>query len=739
MIRPVSLATRILATVYVALLTVFVGGYAGGVQEFLNNDPREQIPFAGTVLFARPRTVTIGDRVAPQEIEAYLSSVGYSRQNAAEPGTYARSAEALEIRPQYPEFNAATISFSAGQIARIQITSGPLAALDLEPPILKKFVEVRAGAAIELLPAEQIPLRVSQVRGSVLRDAVVASEDRWFDHHHGLNDFRLPLAALEGRGGSTVSNQVARNVVLHDLRRSLSRKWRELFVTMALERCVSKDEIMTLYLNNAYYGRQGSESVFGAAAAARAYFDKSIEHISLAEAATLAGMLNGPGQYIGSGARKEETVERRRARVLDLMRQDHPDRYSPQDIRKAEAEAVRLVDSDSAPELGAHFVADVLQQEGARTERIYTTLDAPLQTAAEAAVGNRLRARPDLEAALVALDVRTGDVLALVGGTSFNKSSFDRATRARRSPGSAVKPFVYGAAIRSGIHHGSPFTAATWIDPSHDPVDGFRPSSHSGVPGRARREIAASSNGAAVVAAHDAGLAIVQEVLHRAIGSSPALDGMLAIGGNAGSEVTVLNLAAGYTAFARGGSRVVPRWVLRTARDRETNMIPVPAPVQVFDGATAFVVNDMLKSVVGSGPDGDWGTARSARALSGLTDPNIQIRGKTGTGEVGDLWFVGFTPRICVAVWVGSDQNEKLPMDQGYSGGAWALPIWAEFMRGVAVARPDLLTGRFDTPETVEKLRIDPARGCLTRGSGMDEFFIRGRVPQLCSALKEER
>lgn len=683
--------------------------------------------------------MSIGDHTTPEEIEAYLASVGYVQQAEAEPGTYEWQSDRLEIRPNYSDFSAAAFSFSGGKIAGIQTASEPKTSIELEPPVLEKLVEVQAKSGSQLLPAKQIPLRVSQVSGSVLRDAVVASEDRWFDRHHGFNDFRLPFAIVAGRGFSTVENQFSRNGVMHDLTRSFSRKWRELFITMALDRCVSKDEIMTLYLNNAYYGRAGRYSLYGAAAAAETYFGKRVGEISLAQAATLAALLNGPGHYLGPNSKQQKALERRRMRVLELMREDRPERYSGDDIHKAESEPVQIGDRQEIPKLAGYFISDVTQNEGSRTERIYTTLDCSLQRAAEAAVAEHLRARPDLQAALVALDVQTGDVLALVGGTDFNKSSFDRATLARRSPGSIIKVFVYGAAVRSGTHNGAPFTAATWIDPIHDRVDGFRPLNHTGVPGRARRQIASSSNGAAVVAAHDAGLPIVQDVIYRAVRSSPALDGMLAIGGNSGSEVSVIDLAAGYTAFARDGSRVVPRWIQRITRGSKTISMPIPPPVPVFDSATAFVVNDMLKSVVGIGPDGPWGTAKAARSMAGLSDSNIEVRGKTGTGEVGDLWFVGFTPRICVVVWVGSDKNEKLPMEQGYSGAAWALPIWSQFMRGVAVSRPDLLAGKFVRPAAVEERSIDPDRGCSTYGGGMREFFIRGRLPRPCSSKEEDR
>jgi membrane carboxypeptidase/penicillin-binding protein len=420
------------------------------------------------------------------------------------------------------------------------------------------------------------------------------------------------------------------------------------------------------------------------------------------------------------------------------MGRNYPDRYPKTIIERARQEPVSPA-RESVPENPAgYFVQYVLRRTQLGPGRVYTTLDADLQDAAEKAVRSGLRGRKDLEGALVALDVRTGDILALVGGKDFSGSAFDRATESYRSPGSAIKPFVYAAAIERGTHNGAPFTSATWIDPLHDPVDGFRPLSHSGGPGRARRELAESSNGAAVVAAHDAGLTIVRQAIHAATGSTPALDGMMAIGGNHGSGVSPLNLALGYTVFATGGLRVAPRNIVRWIH-AGTLIEPAIKPAQmVFSPAVAFIVNDMLKSVVGDGPDGAYGTAHAARRLSGLNDPNIEIRGKTGTGQVGDLWFAGFTPRICVVVWVGSDDNEPLPLEQGYSGAAWALPIWAEFMQAVAHYRPDLLGGGFAPPPGVEQLRIDPAHGCLSGTSGQKEFFLQQRVPAPCESGENE-
>jgi membrane carboxypeptidase/penicillin-binding protein len=331
-----------------------------------------------------------------------------------------------------------------------------------------------------------------------------------------------------------------------------------------------------------------------------------------------------------------------------------------------------------------------------------------------------------IQAALVAMDAQTGEVLAMVGGRN---SEFNYAT-ARRSPGSAIKPFVYLQAIAQGTHRDEPFTAATVIDPKNDPVDNYRPSSHIGAPATARAQLARSDNGAAVVTAHDAGLSSARELIARLTGSrSVEITGMLAIGGSAGCEVSPLDLCEGYSVFPNNGFKITHTPFAAVYRDGVKIDLPNSVPERVTAGAPAFILTQMMRSVLKPG-----GTASDALALAGLPG-NAAVSGKTGTGQIADLWFVGFSRRLVAAVWVGMPNNKPvLRMEQGFQGATTAMPIWSSFIKnGVKPFRLDLLEGDFELPAGVSVSRIDPKRGCATDGPGSQEYFVAGREPRPCS------
>ena len=246
------------------------------------------------------------------------------------------------------------------------------------------------------------------------------------------------------------------------------------------------------------------------------------------------------------------------------------------------------------------------------------------------------RGEGHIEAALVAMEAQSGEILAMVGGREgqFNYAS------ANRSPGSAIKPLVYLQAIAEGSHRSEPFTAATIIDPKRDPVDNYRPSEHVGGPATVRAMLARSDNGAAVVAAHDGGLDPVRDLIRRAAGSySDHLTGMLALGGSAGSEVSVLKTAEAYSVFPNYGVKVSQTPFAAVYRDGVRVDLPRCRPERITDAAPTYVMTQMMRSVLKPG-----GTASGALSLAGLPGSS-EIGGKTGTGMVSDLWFVGFSRR----------------------------------------------------------------------------------------------
>jgi len=375
---------------------------------------------------------------------------------------------------------------------------------------------------------------------------------------------------------------------------------------------------------------------------------------------------------------------------------------------------------------------------------VFTTLDYGLQKqASEIAEAAALEVKTKIErvcrssprpavrcdalapqVALVAMDPQTGHVLSMVGGA---QTSFNYAT-AKRSPGSAIKPLFYLRAIEHGSYHGESFTAATIIDPSTDQLTSYRPSENIGIRSSVRIGVAKSYNFHAVAAAESADLMPTVQFVGQLTGSHPEVTGMAAIGGAGGSETSLLNLTQAYSVFINNG-RFVPATFHESFVQADARRILTSAPSkQVADPAAAFIVTQMLRSVVSP-----QGTTPNFPSLAGFS-ANSSIAGKSGTGMIADVWFVAFTPHLVVGVWVGLPQNEMpLKMEDGFTGARIAAPIAAKFMRSVRQLHPELLDGNFQQPSNVVRLPVDPTRGCVKDNSSSMEYFVVGREPAHCS------
>ena len=525
-----------------------------------------------------------------------------------------------------------------------------------------------------------------------VRQAFVATEDRRFYRHNGLDWHALARAAVRNlrsrsvrEGFSTITMQVARNSFTPGLagERSLRRKLLELRLARLLERSLTKDEILEIYLNVIYLGN-GS---YGVEAASRDLFGTSVSRLTLAQAAMLAALPKGPSVY--TPRHDPERAKARRDLVLGLMAREGYITLAR--ARAAEAEPIVLARNDwRPPEPTSYvvgtvraFVDSVLGSDAADAGdvTVYTTLDAAAQRAAERAVRDQAAridrdagswnagSRGEVEGALVALDPRTGDIRALVGGRRIEPGGFNRALSARRQPGSAFKPFVYAAALAGG------FTPASLVDdaPVEVEQDGrvWAPANFDDqYDGREtmRRALMRSSNAAAVRFSQAVGATRVVDVAHASGIASPlAAVPSLALGA---LEVTPMELVTAYAAFANGGYRVTPRLVRRIeAGDGTVLWSSDPAPeVPALDARDAFQLTSMLQSVV------DGGTGRAVREL-GARGP---IAGKTGTTNNGtDVWFIGFTPSIVAGVWFGYDTPHS--MGANATGGRFAAPAWAQF------------------------------------------------------------
>jgi membrane peptidoglycan carboxypeptidase len=613
-------------------------------------------------------------------------------------------------------------------------------------------------------------LTLDDIKPSALHDCLLAAEDKRFYRHSGIDYFSVASAILKHfvignrlRGASTVSNQLIGEVILADRsRKGLRAYWRkieEIILTSAAERHFSKEDLLVAYFNNVPVGHVNGVALIGFSAASEILFGKrKVKALTLSEACTLAGMLNQPNTYINDALKSGYgRIKARRETILARLAEVFPERYPPGVIDKAKKEEIRLLkNNDTKPDLESRRLINYANQQLETRKpglRIYLTVDHNLQRAAENAVNEKLadfdrgsygsynqlsyrhaikegrtatEEQSKLQAALVALDPKTGGILAMVGGRN-SSGEYNRATQAKRTPGSLIKTYVYLHGIHSGVFDGAPFRADTIIDPTRtSTAERYT----TGGAGRARIQLARSDNGAAVAIAREFGISRVRSFVAKATGTSPMASEMLAIGGGKGIELSVVQVAQAYTIFPNNGVKVAPNviWVV-CDNDKKLKM-PEAETVRVIDPGAPFVITRMLQSVVGDGPDGQYGTARIARKLAGL-DSTVALAGKTGTGD-NDLWFVGFTPRVVVVVWVGFDNNfPKFEMSKGFKGSELPLQIWTDFMRNVKKYRSDLLKGNFEMPLGVRELTIDPQAGCVSE-TGIKEYFLADRLPPDC-------
>src|SRR6185312_12084832 len=558
-----------------------------------------------------------------------------------------------------------------------------------EPPQGSRVLD-RSGRLIgRLEDIRRIDVPLARIPRFV-REAFVATEDRRFYHHNGLDWHAFLRAAVRDaaalgvrEGFSTITMQVARNSFPSvGAGRTLRRKLLELRMARLLERNLTKDQILALYLNVIYLGN----GTYGVEATSRDLFGKSVSRLTLAEGALLAALPKGPSVY--TPRHDPDRALARRNLVLSLMVREG---YVSQARAEAAArEPIEVAENEwRPPETGSWVVAAaraVLDSalgsgaDAAGDVTIYTTIDGRAQRAAERAVRDHAAAigneagddgsdNDHVEGALVAIDPRTGDIRALVGGRRYQNGEFDRALLARRQPGSAFKPFVYAAALGAGYTPASLVDDAP-VDVEQDGRDWTPANFDDEYEGRItmRRALEHSSNAAAVRFGQAVGVGHIVS-LARESGITSRLKPVPSIALGA-LEVTPLELVTAYAPFANGGSRVTPRLVRRIEGPSGKVLWSqdAAAPVPAVDPRDAFQLTSMLESVVNDG------TGREVRLL-GARGP---IAGKTGTTNNGaDVWFVGYTPSLVAGVWFGFDTPRSL--GEGATGGRLAAPAWTAF------------------------------------------------------------
>jgi penicillin-binding protein 1B len=585
-----------------------------------------------------------------------------------------------------------------------------------------------AGAVVigSLNPAlneVRIPVRLRDLPDHLV-NAVLAVEDKRFYDHHGLDPRRIAgafVANVQARGiaegGSTITQQLAKNLFLTASRTPL-RKLREAALSIALELRHTKPEILEAYLNEIYLGRDGAAAIHGVGAAARFYFGKPASQLGVSESALLAGMIRSPNRL--APTRHPRAVRERRSLVLGLMlAQGRISNASAERARGARvptrAYPLRTLEARYFRDFAAASLRERMPERGGA---IYTTLDATLQRSAERAVARGLSRidRAGAQAALVAIDPRTGDVLAMIGGRDYGASQFNRATDARRQPGSAFKPFVALAALEAGADGRPAFTLASTIQDEPLSVSTARgdwqPVNYDGGfrgDVTLRQALEQSLN----VPFARVGLAIGPERIAKTahqlgITSTLAPVPSLALGS---SEVSLLELVRAYGVFATQGNLAATRTMTASAGVRRA--APAPSVVRVADPAATFLVTSALMGAVQRGT----GTALEVGRFYG------DNAGKTGTSnDWRDAWFIAYSPTIVVGVWVGYDEGRSL----GLSGGTAAVPIVSEFFTIADLQ----LDESFDQPEGIEE---SYSSGGGWRWCGEREYFLTGTAPPSAS------
>lgn len=692
-------------------------------------------------LYAAPRVLQTGQKLSREKLVAALRRAGYLESKASDvwSGSFTVSDSALDIRPgraSKKEFELVRVTFSGDRIAELRGDGTALDSYTLEPEILSNDLSSKS-AKRELLSYDEItPLMVQ---------AILAIEDRRFFEHSGVDLKGLGRALLRnavdeqlGQGGSTITQQLVKNTYLSP-DKTLQRKYSEAMLAVALERRLSKNDIFALYCNEIYLGQRDAVAVRGVKEAARIFFGKELKDLTLPEAATLAGMIQSPAHY--SPVRHPDEARARRNLVLGAMQLNGW--ITAEQNASASAEPIVVAPVAVENSLAPYFVdyvnrlAESQFETSGATQRIYTTIDLELQHAAEAALKRQLDRLDTLkpQAALVALDPHTGDVLAMVGGRNYAESQLNRATDALRQPGSTFKPFVYAAALEDGMSPVQLFMDAP-REFVYDRNQTYRPANYGG--GYTMDEVTMrtglvrSLNVVTVDVALQTGLARTANLAARFGLPKPERYPAMALGTE---EVTPLQLASAYAAFVNEGRRVDARVITNVgeppaAHAREMAMDQAVSPT------TAYMITNMLSAVI------ERGTARKARGAV----PGTAIAGKTGTSR--DGWFVGYSPNLVCAVWIGFDDNKQL----GLTGAEAALPAWVDFMKEAIAVRPDLGGEHFECPEGIKFVEIDSMTGLRsTLGCPLRELiavtdrlqpnlecYLHGNLPVQSSPFAEE-
>ena len=700
-------------------------------------------------IFAAPSHIFVGETLRPNDLAAYLLRAGYLESNVnGAPGVFEVSGSTVQIRPSDDSIfrggNALRVDFGGNTISRITPVGGaPVSAAAIEPILLTNLFD-SSREKRRVFRFDDIPPN--------LVNAVLAAEDKRFFDHGAIDVIRVFGAAFydvirgqKAQGASTIDMQVARSFFF-TTKREWRRKVKEILMAVEIDQRFTKQQVLELYANEVYLGNRGSFAIRGFGEAAEAYFGKDIRELNLGESAFLAAIIRAPNRYSTSENHPDRAVEAR-DRVLGQMVED---KYVTEE-QAAGAKKLKLhfvnggVGSSSAPyfvDMVKEHLLEKFSENDLETQsyRIYTTLDPDLQRAAGDAVQigiqqvDKLLTRryatwkkkgqpvPQVQVALVAMDPKTGEIRALVGGRNYGESQLNHAL-AHRQPGSAFKPFVYAAAFENAAEGVQPIvTPVTTVEdvPTTFDFDGkeYTPNNYGeqfyGTV-TVRDALIHSLNVATVKVAEMIGYDRVVNVTRQmGLGTNIQPTPAVALGAY---EMTPIDVAAAYTIFATNGFRSEPLFIRSVVgADGNAQESFAPQTRAALDPRVAFLVTSLMEDVI------NRGTGETVRSL-GFSAP---AAGKTGTSR--DGWFAGFTSNLLCVVWVGFDDNRDLQL----SGSQSAAPVWAEFMKR-AVALPAYKNAQdFDPPGGVVEESIDPQSGQLatpTCPKTASEYFVAGSEP----------
>ena len=705
-------------------------------------------------VYSAPGHIYTGEELRPGDLTEYLLRAGYQDGEVpGAPGQIRVKGNTVDITPSKQSFfhggNALRVVFTGPAISRItQIPDGSLRdAAELEPEVITNLFdssrEKRRIVRFDDLPKDMV-------------NAVLAAEDKRFFEHGGFDVVRVLGAALadlkighRAQGASTIDMQVARSFFF-STKREWRRKVKETLMAFEIDQRFSKQQIFELYANEIYLGNRGSFAIRGFGEGAQAYFGKDVREMNLAEMSFMAGIIRAPNRYSAAERHMDRAIESRDRVLAQMVENGYVTQEQADAAKKYKLHFVSGgVESSSAPYF-VDMVKDHLLEQFSETDlqtqsyRVYTTLDPDLQRAASAAVNAGMvgvdkllekryaawkkkgQTVPPVQVALVALDPRTGEIRALIGGRNYGESQLNHAL-AHRQPGSVFKPFVYAAAFSNAAQGMTPVvTPVTTVEdvPTTFDFDGkeYTPDNYGETfygTVTVRDALIHSLNVATVQVAQLIGYQRVVDVARQmGLGSNIQATPAVALGAY---EMTPVDVAAGYTAFATNGIRSEPIFLRSVlAADGSVEESAAPRMRAVLDPRVAYLVTSLMEDVI------NRGTGASVRAL-GFTAP---AAGKTGTSR--DGWFAGFTSNLLCVIWIGFDDNRDL----GLSGSEVAAPLWADFMKRAVDLPRYRNTQPFDPPPGVMAESIDPRSGELATPScpeRVTEYFVSGSEPtQFC-------